>query len=70
MRIGQYVCMAIAVFGVILVVVGALVFRFALDPAIRKADGEYAGMTDNGWRAVGVLIAATGVVALLVAVLR
>ncbi len=62
--------MALAVFGVILMVIGALVFRFGLDPAIRKADGEYAGMTDNGWRAVGILIAAAGVVALLTAVLN
>jgi hypothetical protein len=51
-------------------VVGALVFRFGLDPAIRKIDGEYAGMTDNGWRAVGILIGAAGVVALVLAIVR
>jgi hypothetical protein len=49
-------------------VVGALVFQFGLDPAIRKIDGEYAGMTDNGWRAVGVLIVAVGVIALVFAI--
>ena len=55
--------MAIAAFGVVLMIVGALVFRFGFDPAIRKTDGAYAGVTDNGWRAVGGLIAAASVIA-------